>query len=173
MVHATMVIDDDLRWYLDLPYRTELELFLGADPLQVLSMRDHPVTGFFRGESLLPALGRTLPVFERRRPDPATIAEAIRLLEVTWGEPERLLPYLSGRPMRFETRRRFPLVDIAAELRLALEMTAHEQAERQALEGELKLLEREWREADRVAKIADTLALEMAGIEAVPGPDPG
>lgn len=163
MVHATMVIDPDFTWYLDLPYRTELDRLLGADPLQVLSMRDHPATGFFRGETLLPALGRTLPVFERHRPGADQVREATRLLELTWGEPTRLFPYLSGRPLRFETRRRFALAEAPVELRLALEMSAHEETERRALEGELKLLEREWREADRLARITDGLAIEAAG----------
>ena len=49
--------------------------------------------------------------------------------------------------------------------RLALEMWMNEDIERTWLEGELKLLEREWREADRLAKIADGLALEGAGVD--------
>lgn len=163
MVHATMVIGDDLHWLLELPYRTDLDLLLGADPLQMLSMRDHPVTGLFRDDELLPALGRTLPVFERHRPGFDEVREATRLLELTWGEPAKLFPYLSGKPLRFETRRRFPLAEAPAELRLALEMSANEETERRALEGELALLEREWREADRLAGIADALAIEAMG----------
>jgi hypothetical protein len=38
-------------------------------------------------------------------------------------------------------------------------MLAHEDAERAALAGELKLLEREWKAADQLAKIADDLAV--------------
>ncbi len=45
-----------------------------------------------------------------------------------------------------------PLVD-----RLALEMAAHEESERRALEGELEELEAAWREADEIATIADAL----------------
>lgn len=45
-----------------------------------------------------------------------------------------------------------PLVD-----RLALEMAAHEEAERRALEGELAELEEAWRDADEIASIADAL----------------
>ena len=45
-----------------------------------------------------------------------------------------------------------PLVD-----RLALEMAAHEETERRALEGELEDLEAAWREADEIAAIADAL----------------
>jgi hypothetical protein len=43
--------------------------------------------------------------------------------------------------------------------RLALEMWLNEDIERIWLEGELKMLEREWREAERIAKIADDLVL--------------
>ena len=47
----------------------------------------------------------------------------------------------------------------------------NEDIERTWLEGELKLLEREWREAERLAKISDDLALEAAGVTAPPDPD--
>lgn len=50
--------------------------------------------------------------------------------------------------------------------RLALELWMNEDIERYWLEGELKLLEREWREADRFAAIVDSLALEGASTEA-------
>lgn len=45
------------------------------------------------------------------------------------------------------------------EIRLALEMAAHDDAERRALEGELQELEARWREAEEIAAIADRLAL--------------
>ena len=51
------------------------------------------------------------------------------------------------------------LAKLGVEPRLALEMLANEDAERRWLEGELKLLERQWREAERLAAIADGLAL--------------
>ena len=46
--------------------------------------------------------------------------------------------------------------------RLALEMAAHEEQERRALEGELAELERAWREAEEIAAIADDLLLPGA-----------
>jgi hypothetical protein len=42
-------------------------------------------------------------------------------------------------------------------VRLALEMSLHEEQERRALEGELKLLEAAWREAEEIASISDGL----------------
>ncbi len=44
-------------------------------------------------------------------------------------------------------------------MKLALEMAAHEEQERRALEGELAILEAAWREAEEVARIADDLLL--------------
>ncbi len=52
-----------------------------------------------------------------------------------------------------------PVSGIPKPLRLALEMAAHEDAERVALEGELAWLETAWREAEEVAAIADELTL--------------
>jgi hypothetical protein len=52
-----------------------------------------------------------------------------------------------------------PLSKIPAERRLALEMVANEDSERRYLEGELKLLERQWKAADELARIADDLAV--------------
>jgi len=43
--------------------------------------------------------------------------------------------------------------------RLALEMAAHEDSERRALEGELHILEAAWKEAEEIAGIADNLFL--------------
>lgn len=51
------------------------------------------------------------------------------------------------------------------ELRLALEMSLHEDSERAALEGELADLEDRWREAEEIASISDNLFLP-ASVEA-------
>ncbi len=41
--------------------------------------------------------------------------------------------------------------------RLAFEMALHEESERRAMDGELADLERAWREAEEIAKIADDM----------------
>lgn len=51
------------------------------------------------------------------------------------------------------------LARVAPELRLALEMISHEESERRALEGELRILEDAWREAEEIAAIADDMFL--------------
>jgi hypothetical protein len=48
---------------------------------------------------------------------------------------------------------------VPKELRLAMEMASHEDAERRGLEGELKLLEDAWRDAEEIASISDNLFL--------------
>ncbi len=52
-------------------------------------------------------------------------------------------------------------------VRLALEMATHEEAERRALEGELKALEIAWKEADEVAAISDDLFLPKSVHDAI------
>jgi hypothetical protein len=47
--------------------------------------------------------------------------------------------------------------ELPVEARLALEMVAHEDAERRALEGELHMLEDAWREAEEIAAISDAM----------------
>lgn len=49
------------------------------------------------------------------------------------------------------------LSGLPKDVRLAVEMATQEQAEREAMEGELKGLEAMWREADEIAHIADNL----------------
>ena len=51
------------------------------------------------------------------------------------------------------------LASVPAAQRLALEMAAHEDTERRALEGELHLLEAAWRDAEEIAAIADDMFL--------------
>jgi hypothetical protein len=91
------------------------------------------------------------PSDERLALTGATDAERIALYVTSrsfWGrgaigsEPRTLLPQL-------------PLVD-----RLALEMAAHEDIERRAMEGELAALEAAWAEAEEIAAIADNLVLD-------------
>ncbi|WP_420637284.1 hypothetical protein [Candidatus Palauibacter sp.] len=60
--------------------------------------------------------------------------------------PEQLMKPLPG-----------TLAGLKVDVRLAIEMATHEQAEREALEGELKELEARWREAEEIARIADKL----------------
>jgi hypothetical protein len=161
----SMLTRHDGAWSLEVPYRSEVDVTLGDDPLAVTSIRDFPSVGFFRGSQIHDGLSRVLPTLERTRPTEGMVREATRLLERTTDDPDLLYSCVAGRPLRFETRGEFPLVEVAPEVRLALEMTAHEETERRALAGELTLLEREWRDAERLAAISDALSVP-ASIEA-------
>jgi hypothetical protein len=57
---------------------------------------------------------------------------------------------------------RYVIRYLPTEMILALEMAANDEIERQAIEGELRLLEEAWREAEEIAAIADTLLLPSA-----------
>jgi len=48
---------------------------------------------------------------------------------------------------------------LSLETRLAVEMAVNEENERRALEGELALLELEWKDAEEIAGIADQLGM--------------
>ena len=159
LVRATLVASDGGAWRLEVPYRTGVERRLWVDGTVMSSIRDVPSLGLFGGDRLLPALARVLPAVDDGVPTPGRVAEAVRLVESSSGV-DRLYEYVVGRPLRMATERQFPLTGIAADIRLALEMVAHEDTEARAMEGELKLLERQWRDAEEVAAIADRLALE-------------
>jgi hypothetical protein len=58
------------------------------------------------------------------------------------------------------------------EIRLALEMAAHESQERRALEGELAELESMWQEAEEIASISDNLLLPARIAELFKGKTP-
>jgi hypothetical protein len=103
------------------------------------------------------ALRTLLPSINHSGASRKDIGMAVRELEATGG-PE---PYFAA----VETRARrqgmgyMPLPGLPRPLRLALEMAAHEDVERVALEGELSWLEEAWREAERLAAISDDLTL--------------
>jgi len=92
------------------------------------------------------------------------------------GDPEQFLMAVARTPApRVETRswKRYakspPLVGgiskLPLETRLAVEMAVNEENERRALEGELVLLELEWKEAEEIAGIADRLGNESVDEE--------
>ena len=97
------------------------------------------------------------------------VQEAVNRIE-TSGDPERFLTAVARTPVpKVEPTawRRWPkqplvggISKMPLETRLAVEMAVNEENERQALEGELALLELEWKEAEEIAGIADRLGNE-------------
>jgi hypothetical protein len=86
---------------------------------------------------------------------PDDVREAVSVLEEQ-RDPARCYAWAADYVRRsrqgFELLKEFPL-----QIRLMLEMAAHDEAERGAMQGELGELARAWREAEEIAAIADEL----------------
>jgi hypothetical protein len=83
-----------------------------------------------------------------------------------FGDRTRMFAFMSRTP-DFDVLPEHPgvLARLPAGQRLALEMVVHEETEEEALRGELAALERAWREAEEVARIADDLLVPAAVVE--------
>lgn len=88
-------------------------------------------------------------------------AVAVSSLEVVTSETERLAWRLTGRTFwgrgGIGSDPATSLLDVPLVDRVALEMAAHEETERRALDGELAELAAAWREAAEIASIAEAL----------------
>jgi hypothetical protein len=116
------------------------------------------------GEAAIRAAGVLLPTLNQRGGSANEVQRAVSLLEAA-DTPEQLyrraaesIPRQSRsglrRPKNVDLLKNLPATD-----RLALEMAAHEDSERRALEGELHVLEAAWRDAEEIAGIADDMFL--------------
>lgn len=114
-----------------------------------------------RGDAAIRAAGALLPRMNQQGGSAKQVQRAVSLLEAD-PAPDRLFTRVVGSLDRTETwqsgRRGASLLHkVPAHMRLALEMAAHEETERRALEGELHILEAAWRDAEEIAKIADEM----------------
>ena len=130
--HVALTPSYDGRWRLLVGLRRELLRFEGADAVS--------------------ASARILPAMNRFGGRQRHVRDAVGLLEDAGG-PERCFLAVS----RMGEHRSVPLRRLTAPVRLALEMAAHEETERAAMEGDLRALEHQWREAEELAAIADRL----------------
>ena len=130
-------------------------------------------TMIVHGSEAIGLTGQLMAQANRRGGGRKTVRAAVARIEEA-GHPEAFLPVAADRAMRDfsdsgKTRlsakkieglgKPLPgtLAGLKVDMRLAIEMATHEQAEREALEGELKELEARWREAEEIARIADNL----------------
>jgi hypothetical protein len=90
----------------------------------------------------------------------AQVDGAVSLLDQA-GDPQRYVAHVARRAKELG---RLAVAQLPPEVRLAIEMSAHEEAERRALEGELVELREAWEAAETVANIADNLLLPK-GVE--------
>ncbi len=124
-----------------------------------------------RGEAAGRLLTRALPFVNRQGGDSADTATALDMIRRSGGAAEHLR--LLGEGVRLDTEatvwgvgatpgeKRPPTFPIES---LALEIALHEERERRAMEGELRVLAAAWREAEEIAGIADRLAAQMGGV---------
>ena len=119
------------------------------------------------GDDALRAASSLLPAINLKGGKPDEIARAVRQLEDT-PDPHKLFLSAAGQTAhrRREGHRRHSLAESEVFLdrlpdatSLALEMAAHEDIERRAMEGELSLLEQSWRDAEEIAAISDSMFL--------------
>ena len=140
-------------------------------------------TRILEGEAAVRAAGALLPLVNRSGGSAADVQRAVGIVEEA-ESPERLfesaartLAARSGSGFG-DARRRTSLKRVPLATRLALEMAAHEETERRALEGELFLLEEAWKQAEEIAGIADDMFLpqsvdaELARLRGARGDDP-
>lgn len=123
----------------------------------------HDIT--LQGDDALTAAGKLMPAVNEEGANQKDVQSAVKIItEVS--DPSQLFDRYSGVEGRSARPKIHPRVNaglghligaLPREVRLALEMAAHEEQERRALEGELAILEAAWREAEEVAKIADNL----------------
>jgi hypothetical protein len=114
-----------------------------------------------RGEEAQHATALLLPQINRGGGNSVQVQNAVNLLDVA-GDP---VNYVSGVARNYEAYGTNQLLKLPTSVRLAIEMATHEEAERRALEGELKALEIAWKEAEEVADISDSLLLPSSVLE--------
>jgi len=122
----------------------------------------------YRGEDALDVAGKLMARANRSGGSRKTIDQAVRRIEGI-GDPgaflaeatresERLRREKAGdNPKKLAKATAGSLSKLPGDIRLAIEMATHEEAERRAMEGELAGLEAAWRQAEEIAAIADSL----------------
>jgi len=128
-----------------------------------------------RGAEAVRVASQLLPRLNRTGGHRGSVAEAVKILDRA--SDQNYVFRLAGRFDSASKSRRFgryadevaeetrepdttsALAGAPVSIRLALEMAAHEEQERRALEGELAEIEKQWREAEEIAAIADSLVL--------------
>jgi len=109
----------------------------------------------YDGEQAVHVMGLVLPVANGFGASQSQVVEAVHELDAV-GDARAYFDAVASRIRKSELKEK-GIGQYPMPIRLALEMAAHEETERQALQGRLKWLERRWREAEELAEIADNL----------------
>ena len=131
--------------------------FEGDDWAFVLKKRKEEYR--FEGEEAQKVAGVVVSRINRSGANKVQVQDAVRLLDEL-GSPEAVLRAVAAaRTKRSSKEGPGQVAKVSAPQRLAVEMALHEEQERRALQGELWLLERRWKEAEEIASISDSLLL--------------
>jgi hypothetical protein len=157
------------------------ELTIRHKPLTSAAwFRNFSPTVVLSGDEAIRAARHLLPRINQAGGSKADVTDAVEALEGSKaGDTHALFTSMATRyrKSRDTSRRIFwwggdkvdgsaVIREMPAAVRLAMEMSLHEEDERRALEGELFLLEDRWREAEEVAAISDDMFLP-AGVSAM------
>ncbi|NIN12398.1 MAG: hypothetical protein GTO61_13510 [Gemmatimonadales bacterium] len=130
-------LESEEGWSLELPHEEGGRILKGANAVNAAAV-------------LMPRVNLAVT-------SPRAVEQAVRLLE-SFDDPVRYLlaaaHVADAKAPGWKVVPRLPL-----KVRLAIEMAVNEENERFALEGELALLELDWKEAEEIAAIADTLLI--------------
>ena len=160
-IRHTRLVTDDAGWSLRVTAARPRDWNLGRFRWDAES--DQRV---LRGADALRAAGALLPLVNQSGAGDRQVREAVGLVERA--EAPGMLFADAARAAAASPRAAWNLTSdgalrsIPSTMRLALEMAAHEEDERRALEGELAELEQRWREAEEIAAIADDLTLPQS-----------
>jgi hypothetical protein len=108
------------------------------------------------GEQARSALGAIMAHTNSAAGSKSQVQTAVKILEDA-GAADSYITLVAGSPLARDAQH--SLARLGAPQRLALEMAAHEESERRALEGELALLEQAWKDAEEIAAISDNLLI--------------
>jgi hypothetical protein len=161
------IVEADHGWALRVPFRTPVPVSVSSgkgDGSAGLRGLDAGVelSVLLTGDEALRAVGKLLPAMNSTGAKRSEVESAVRLISEV-AEPTDLFSRYTT-PPAWSRRREFdtptagrPFAYLSREVLLALEMATHEDSERRALEGELSLLQDDWRQAEEIAAIADDL----------------
>jgi hypothetical protein len=114
------------------------------------------------GDEALRVAAKLLPVINLAGGKGAEVSSAVDLIERSENAHALFNSFVIHRRIGYGKKTpsvgiRRPIIELPPAARLALEMVVHEDAERRVLEGELRVLEEAWKEAEEIAGIADRL----------------
>ena len=158
---AVAIIEGHDGWGLRVPFVAPQDRRPGktlSDRMRLRSAKEFSVE--ITGDDALVAAGRLLPALNAAGANRTQVDDAVQIVGRA-ADPHRLFAEYSSPPRYVgsgvvQPEARF-IGSLPNEVRLALEMAAHEDSERRALEGELSILEEAWLQAEEIAAISDDM----------------